>query len=88
MPTQPHESATRPLQRAAGHIKGTPPLLIPVATMGKCKQGRSSIALLWSPDSLIIHEQNQLDSQFKVVLPYLCFVRYDCSFEAYCLVPH
>ena len=40
MSAQPHVSATRPLQRAAGHIKGTPPpLLIQVATMGKCKQG-------------------------------------------------
>ena len=77
MSAQPHVSATRPLQRAAGHIKGTPPpLLIQVATMGKCKQG-------YELQSLIIHEQNQPDSQFKVVLPYLCFVWYDCSFEAY-----
>ena len=36
--TQPHESVARPLQRAAGHIKETRPLLIPVAVMGKCKQ--------------------------------------------------
>ena len=32
---QPHESATRSLQRAAGH---TPSLLISFAAMGKCKQ--------------------------------------------------
>ena len=36
---QPYESANGPLQRAAGHIKETcPPLLIPVAAMGKCNK--------------------------------------------------
>ena len=85
MSAQPHVSATRPLQRAAGHIKGTPPpLLIQVATMGKCKHGYELQSCYYShPISLIIHEQNQPDSQFKVVLPYLCFVWYDCSLEAY-----
>ena len=70
MSARPHKSATRPLQRAAGHIKGTPPLLIPVATMGKCKQGYEVQSCYYGhPISLIIHEQNQPDSQFKVVLP-------------------
>ena len=44
--------------------KGFDTLLIPVAAM------ESSIAPLWSPDSLIIHEQNRPDSRFKVVLPF------------------
>ena len=67
---QPHESAARPLQRAAGHIKGTCPLLIPVAAMGKCKQVNEFQSHQYGhPTSLIIHERNQPDSRFKVVLP-------------------
>ena len=66
---QPHESAARPLQRAAGCIKGTrPPLLISVPTMGKCKQANEfQLRHYGHPTSLIIHEQNLPDSQFKVV---------------------
>ena len=68
--TQPHESANRPLQRATGHIKGTcPPLLIPVAAMGKCKQANEFQSRHYGHlTSLVIHEQNRPDSQFKVVL--------------------
>ena len=35
---QLHESAARPVQRGTGHIKGTHPLVVPVAAMGKCKR--------------------------------------------------
>ena len=42
------------------HQRDTPPLLIPVAANGKCKQ--ISIIPLWL---LIIHKQNQPDLSFK-----------------------
>ena len=52
------------------HERDTPPLLIPVAAMGKCKQANEFQSRHYGhPTSLIIHEQNRLDSRFKVVLP-------------------
>ena len=49
--------------------KGHAPLLIPVATMGKCKQANEFQLRHYGDLSLIIHEQNQPDLQFMVVLP-------------------
>ena len=58
--TQPHESAVRPLQRAAGHINGTCPLVNSSCHHGKVQASKQiSITSLWSPESLIIHEQSR-----------------------------
>ena len=56
-----------PQATSKGH---PPPLLIPVAAMGKCKQANEFQSRHYGhPTSLIIHEWNRPDSQFKVVLP-------------------
>ena len=66
--TQPHESATRPLQRATGHIKGThPPLLIPVPWEGANKpMNYGHLSSLIIPTSLIIHERIGLICSLRV----------------------
>ena len=52
--------------------KGHAPLLIPVATMGKCKQANEfQLCHYGHLTLLIIHEQNRPDSRLKVVLPIL-----------------
>ena len=66
---QPHESAARQQQRAASHNRHTS-LLIPVATIGKCKQGNEFQSHHYGHLALlIIHERDRPNSRFKVVLP-------------------